>query len=150
MSLYTYETVVIFSPDEAKAKKDIKKYTKIMQDCYPHTKIKVEDMGERKLAYEIKENRTGYYVVFTWKGTPENVADLERQFRINDNVLKFITIKADDDDDLDEYAEVPDDMIGEIAKSPAEILAEEAAESEQPIDAMDVLLGLATYKKKEV
>ena len=50
-------------------------------------------MGKRKLAYEINKNREAYYVQFNFESKPETIAELERVYRITDDVLKFITIK---------------------------------------------------------
>jgi len=53
----------------------------------------VVDMGKRKLAYEINKNKEAYYVQFNFESNPEAIAELERIYRITDDVLKFITIK---------------------------------------------------------
>ena len=53
----------------------------------------VTDMGKRKLAYEIKKNKEAYYMQFDFEATPESIAELERIYRITDEVLKFIVIK---------------------------------------------------------
>ena len=50
-------------------------------------------MGKRKLDYEINKNREAYYVQFNFESKPEAIAELERIYRITDDVLKFITIK---------------------------------------------------------
>ena len=53
----------------------------------------VVDMGKRKLAYEIKKNKEAFYVQFNFESKPEAITELERIYRITDDVLKFITIK---------------------------------------------------------
>ena len=52
-------------------------------------------MGKRKLAYEVKKNKDGYYVVFYFTAKPELISELERNYRITDEVIKFITVKKD-------------------------------------------------------
>ena len=128
-----YESVVIFNPNEKIAKEEIKKYTDLIQSYSSMKRVKVEDMGIKQLAYEIKDNKSAWYAVFTFQAEPENITDLERQFRINDNVLKFMTVRHNDDD----Y---------EFQEDRLEDLETEVIESEQQPDALDVLLGLATYK----
>ncbi|CAM2885402.1 30S ribosomal protein S6 [Helicobacter burdigaliensis] len=51
------------------------------------------DMGMRNLAYEIKKNKRGYYFVIYFKAEPKLVLELERLYRINEDVLRFIVIK---------------------------------------------------------
>jgi small subunit ribosomal protein S6 len=50
--------------------------------------------GIKKLAYLIKKESLGYYVYCDYAGTPAAVAELERKFRIDDSVLKYLTIKT--------------------------------------------------------
>jgi len=55
----------------------------------------VEEMGMRKLAYEIDYNTEGYYVLVNFMADPTLPAELERNFRINENILRYIVIKKD-------------------------------------------------------
>ena len=50
-------------------------------------------MGKRKLAYEIKKNKEAYYMQINFESKPEAITELERIYRITDEILKFITIK---------------------------------------------------------
>lgn len=54
-----------------------------------------EDLGERKLAYEIKKQKTAFYYVIKFKANFEFIAELERIYKITDEILKFIVIKQD-------------------------------------------------------
>ena len=133
-----YESVVIFNPNEKIAKEEIKKFTELIQSFSTKKTVKVEDMGIKRLAYDIKDHKSGWYAVFTFQSIPDNIADLERQFRIDDNVLKFMTVRHDGDDF--EFAE---DMLEDFTPG-----SPDGSESEQDQpDAMDVLLGLAHYVK---
>lgn len=51
------------------------------------------DMGMRNLAYEIKKNKRGYYYVIYFKAQPRLIKELERNYRINEEILRFIVIK---------------------------------------------------------
>ncbi|WP_120945689.1 30S ribosomal protein S6 [Helicobacter labacensis] len=51
------------------------------------------DMGQRQLAYEIKKQKRGYYFVIYFKAQAEVVLELERLYRINEDVLRFIILK---------------------------------------------------------
>jgi len=52
-------------------------------------------MGMRKLAYPIDKNERGYYHVIYYSVAPAAIAEIERRFRINEDLLRFVTIKYD-------------------------------------------------------
>ena len=52
-------------------------------------------MGMRKLAYPIEKNERGYYHVIYHSIAPAAIAEVERRFRINEDLLRFVTIKYD-------------------------------------------------------
>ena len=54
---------------------------------------KVDELGKKKLAYEIGKNKEGNYVVFDFTANPGLIAELERNYRITDEIIKFIVIK---------------------------------------------------------
>ena len=138
-----YEAVVILNANMSteETKEEIKKYTNIIQDWCDTKKVKVKDMGIKKLAYPIREiHKEGYYLIFTFLAHPENIPELERRFRIDDQIIQFITIRINDDMMTAEEYELED-------YDPAKAKSEQKIE--QP-DALDVLLGFAEYKKKEV
>ena len=62
--------------------------------------IKVEKWGKRKLAYEIKKQSNGYYVMIDFAGKSAIIDELERNFKIDDKILKFMTIMKDGNVDL--------------------------------------------------
>ena len=88
-----YESVIIINPnvDEAGLKALQEKFTGLINE---NGKVEeVVDMGKRKLAYEIKKNKEAFYVQFDFEAKPESIAELERVYRITDEILKFIVIK---------------------------------------------------------
>jgi small subunit ribosomal protein S6 len=56
----------------------------------------IEKLGKRRLAYEIDDVREGYYVVMKFRTQPEEQKELERQMRLNENVLRALFIRTDD------------------------------------------------------
>ena len=54
-----------------------------------------ENLGKKKLAYEVKKYEYAYYYVINFTGKASIIPELERKYRINENILKFITIKKD-------------------------------------------------------
>jgi small subunit ribosomal protein S6 len=64
--------------------------------------------GKKKLAYPVKKRTQGLYILMEYGGGPELVAELERNMRLDERVLKFITVKLDDrfDPDKEESREI--------------------------------------------
>jgi len=58
---------------------------------------KVDRMGRRKLAYPIQKFNDGHYVVLTIEGSGAEIAELERRMRVTDAVIRYITIRIDED-----------------------------------------------------
>jgi small subunit ribosomal protein S6 len=56
---------------------------------------KREYWGLRTLAFRIKKNRKGHYVLFNIDGPPAAVAEMERNMRINEDVLRYLTVRVD-------------------------------------------------------
>ena len=77
-----FETIVIFQPNKIIAKEEIKKFTNIIQDWNKTKKVRAEDMGIKNLAYKIKNNTQGYYVLFTYQCHPAHIQELERHLII--------------------------------------------------------------------
>jgi len=61
--------------------------------------LKVDEWGKRKLAYEVKKFDKGYYVMCDFCGAPALITELERNLKLDDRVLKYITVKIDEDVD---------------------------------------------------
>lgn len=92
-----YESVIIINPsvEEQGVKDLIKTFTDLINK---NGKVeKVDELGKRKLAYEVKKNKEGYYVVFTFEAKPDSIAELERNYRITDEIIKFIVVRKDEE-----------------------------------------------------
>jgi small subunit ribosomal protein S6 len=61
------------------------------------TVAKVEKMGKRRLAYPVNKNRDGFYVLLTIQATGEIVKETERRLRVMDSVIKYLTVRMDED-----------------------------------------------------
>ena len=88
-----YESIIIINPelDEAGIKALEEKFTGLINE---NGKVEeVVEMGKRKLAYEINKNKEAYYVQFNFEAKPESIAELERVYRITDNIVKYIIVK---------------------------------------------------------
>lgn len=58
--------------------------------------ISIQEIGRKTLFYPIKKQKQAYYYEIDFKATPQCISELERLYRITDEVLKFITIKIDE------------------------------------------------------
>lgn len=91
-----YESIIIVTPtmDEKQQKGIENKYTELINE---NGKLEsVENLGKRRLAYEIRKNKEGIYMQFNFESEASFVAELERQYRIDDNVIKFIVVRRED------------------------------------------------------
>ena len=61
------------------------------------TIVKTEVMGRRKLAYPIKKKTEGHYTLFEIEGSGQEILELERRFRVNDDVIRFVTVRVDEE-----------------------------------------------------
>ena len=91
-----YESVIIINPnvDGEGVKSLTQKFTDLINN---DGKLeKVDEIGKKKLAYEIKKNNEGNYVAFYFEANPNLISELERNYRITDEVIKFMTIRVDE------------------------------------------------------
>lgn len=124
-----YETVLISDPDlQDQARLDL--YDKVRNIIAKENGILLnfDEWGNKKMAYEIKKKLRGNYVCVTYGGTGDLVNELERNFRLTDDILKFMTILLSDDVTVEslekEVAEA------EEAAKAAEAAVEERAKAE--------------------
>ena len=101
-----YETIVIVDPDLGEEQRG-PVFDKI-RELIPQKGgllVEIDEWGGRKLAYEIKKKQRGYYARLDFCGGGELVSEMERQFRIDDRVMKYMTILLDEDADMERIQE---------------------------------------------
>ncbi len=98
-----YETLYLIRPDlDPEAYKEvIQKYNKIIEDN-GGVIVKVDEWGKRNLAYEVEKFKDGFYVLVRFCGNADLPEKLQRDFRIDERVLKFIVVKLKDKVNPDE------------------------------------------------
>ena len=91
-----YESIIIVNPnvDEEGIKALEKKFTDIINNDGKLEKI--DNLGKRKLAYEVKKNNEGIYLVLTFEANADLIEELQRNYRITDEVIKFIVIRIEE------------------------------------------------------
>ncbi|GAB6394664.1 MAG: 30S ribosomal protein S6 [Bacteroidales bacterium] len=91
-----YETVFILTPvlSDAQMKEAVEKFTKFLKADGAEI-VSEENWGLRKLAYPIDKKTTGFYRLIEFKAKPETIAGLEINFRRDERVIRFLTLRQD-------------------------------------------------------
>jgi small subunit ribosomal protein S6 len=95
----TYEIMFIVRPDveEADLDKLIETFSGYVTSGGGEVKA-VEKMGRRRLAYTVRKFNDGFYVLFMVATDGNQVGELERRLRVTEQVIKFITVRTDEED----------------------------------------------------
>ena len=131
MEIQCFETILIFSDKltEEEYEEKVKSYKKWFAGL-PAARIRTEKMGKKKLAYDVRGCKYGYYAQFTYESTSDLVnSKLDLMLRKDDDVIKFLTLRYDGDYTPDEYEE----------DTPASIKSEQR---KKPVDVFDLIFGL--------
>jgi len=136
-----YETICIIDPDLSEDER-VPVYQRL-NDLVPQQGgfvVEQDEWGNQKLAYEIKKKARGYYVRFDYCGSAAVVDEMERFFRIDDRILKYMTVVLEKDADVEaikaEMAAAAEALAQkeqadqEAAKAAEAAAAKEAAEKE--------------------
>lgn len=130
-----YETVVILRPETGKPEISelIARMRKVIDDR-SGTLIKIDSWGIRVLAFPIRHYRKGIYLYWRYLGGSDMVAEFERHMRLLDKVVRFYTVRVDDDVDPNARpTEVTDDVVEAVSDpgpDPEEVARQRAAEEE--------------------
>ncbi len=92
-----YEIMFIVKSDMEE--KDIKKTAEDMKKVLTDKQAKIvkeEELGQKELAYEIEKMKTGYYFLYTVEASSEAIDEFKRIARINESILRELTIKVED------------------------------------------------------
>ncbi len=92
-----YETLFIVSPElsEEETTQVVEKFSGILKGAGADL-VKTDNWGRRRLAYEVKKFNKGVYVLFEYGAEAEAVQELERNFKIDERVIRFLTVKQGD------------------------------------------------------
>ena len=94
-----YQSVLILKPDleEAQVDQSVEKITSILQK-FGGSIIKLDRWGKKRLAYRVKKNKFGYYLNIYHTCEPGKVPDLEREYQLYDQVIKYLVIRLEERD----------------------------------------------------
>jgi small subunit ribosomal protein S6 len=126
-----YETIIIIDPDvrEDTRSELIERVNKIISQQGGFL-IELDDWGQRRMAYEIKKKLRGHYTRIDYCGNGTIVDEIERTFRIDDRVMKYMTSLLDKEADVDAIKET-------IEMEKAKKEAENSAPPEQQAPSSD-------------
>jgi small subunit ribosomal protein S6 len=134
-----YETFVIIDPDLSQDQREpvVDRVEELINQMDGFL-ILTDDWGERKLAYDIKKKKRGYYVRFDFCGLAPLVNEIERFFRIDDRALKYMTVLLNKDVDLEKLKEekaakeaAAEESLSDSDDSPKEDQQQEPAPAEE-------------------
>ena len=134
-----YETLFIVTPDSSE--EDLKAVAVKIKGVVTGMNgivASYDEQGRKKLAYSVKKQNKGYYVLMDYVGSSDIVSELERNMRLDDRVLKYLTVKLADQVDPESIepikSEPPEQPEAAAAPEPeaAEAPEPEAAETPEP------------------
>jgi small subunit ribosomal protein S6 len=91
-----YESVIILNAtlEDLQIDAEVEKIKDFIQKNTGEIRA-VEKWGRRRLAYAIKKKNNGFYVLYEFKAPGDLIAKLERQYHLNENIIRFLTIELD-------------------------------------------------------
>jgi len=89
--------------------------------------VATNDMGMRKLAYPVEKNDRGYYTVLFYKGEGTLINELERNLKISEDVIKFLTVKYVKNKELAQFNKLVESANKKAAPAPEAPVAETEA-----------------------
>lgn len=98
MAKRTYEVMYIVNPETASDR--IEKLNDAVGKLIEKeggSVVRLDDIGLKDLAYPIEKKKQGHYVLFEIEGTGQEIAELERRMRVNDMIMRYITVRVDED-----------------------------------------------------
>ncbi|MFT9849427.1 30S ribosomal protein S6 [Aneurinibacillus sp. REN35] len=92
-----YEVMYILRPDlqEEAAKANVERYSNVITEGGGQME-KVNEMGKKRLAYEIEDHREGFYVLMNFQSEPQAVTEMERLMKISDDVIRYLVVREDE------------------------------------------------------
>ncbi len=129
-----YENLVIVKPTltEEEAKASIAAIEEVLTSNGAEI-VARDEMGTKKLAYPIQKNERGYFHVVYYTMAPASIAEVERRFRINEDLLRFVTIKYDSKREVTAWKELVAKTEKKVAAKTAAVAAAAAAATETPV-----------------
>ncbi len=126
-----YESIFILAPstDEGESEKISQRFQEVITANGGEV-VRIEKWGKRKLAYPVRKHRKGEYVLLQFKGGAMSVSELERNYKMTDAVIKFLTIRLEKEALAHIARQLQAQQKAELAASAAKGAEAAASESE--------------------
>ena len=108
MNLYEHTIIARQDVSPSQLKQIQEKYTKLVEK-FDGSVVKMENWGLMNLSYLIKKNRKGNYIHFKLKGNGKTITELEKNEKIDKNLLRYLTVKVKKFDLITNYFEKSDE-----------------------------------------
>jgi small subunit ribosomal protein S6 len=130
MILNEYETIYVARPDltDDIMQKITTRYEQVVNDN-KGTMLVSEDWGKRKLAYLIRKHQRGHYIYLNYVAPAAIVAEMERSLGLEDDLLRFLTVKLEDDVEIEQRRALAEERKRLRIERMAALKAEEEAEA---------------------
>ncbi|AFZ48457.1 SSU ribosomal protein S6P [Cyanobacterium stanieri PCC 7202] len=132
----TYELMFILRPDlsQEQVNQQMRKYRDLLKDLGAE-KVSMEVWGKRRLAYEIQRFQEGVYILSYFTGDGSQVAPLEKNMRLSEEVIRYLTMKQDKNIEFEEN-DIPE--VEETVAPPAPVVTnEESSETQEEATATE-------------
>jgi small subunit ribosomal protein S6 len=99
--MLNYETIFVTDPNLTD--EEIDELTKLVEQVTVSAGgkvVKVEKWGKRRLAFPIQHREEGIYVLMTLECPPQQVKEIDRRYRMNDRILRHLTVRVEDESQL--------------------------------------------------
>jgi small subunit ribosomal protein S6 len=134
----TYELMFIVRPDMTD--EDLDRLISTLQSVVPPsggTVVRVDKMGKRRLAYTVRRFHDGIYVLMVIEGGGPVIHELERRLRVTEPVIKFLTVRIDEEQKRLDKIKKLRDAKKKISAQPAAAAPAPAAEEAAPVPAAE-------------
>jgi small subunit ribosomal protein S6 len=92
-----YETLFVVHPEKGPRMKEfVEKFKKVIEG-QEGSLSQVDEWGSRDLAYRIQKQSKGYYTLLRYRASGRAVEELERNLKLTDGILRYLTVRADED-----------------------------------------------------
>ena len=122
-----YETLFVIKPTltDEETVAQVAKVTAVLEKEGAEI-LTINNMGMRKLAYPVEKHHRGYYTVLFYKGEGTVINELERNLKINEDVIKFLTVKYTKNKELAQF----DKLVAKATRQSEAAAAAEATPAE--------------------
>jgi small subunit ribosomal protein S6 len=105
-----YETIMVLNPEltEEEVETGVQSVVKLLEGRGSDI-IRTERGGKRRLAYPVRKQRYGYYNLLHFRAAPEVLPELERTFRLNERVIRYLTVRFDKEEQLTGFTRLTED-----------------------------------------